>query len=655
VRFVGEALALVVATSAAAAADAADLIEVEYEDLPAFVDPEASIAPGATLLHDHIPDNQPFEYETGDAAAVEAAFAAAAHVTRLRVESTRVIASPMEPRGCLVAWDSTKDHYTVHVCSQGTPIMRWQLSKYTSIPENDITVLTRDVGGGFGQRSMAYPEYVALMLAARVTRQPVKWTSTRSEAFAADGHGRGNTIYGELALDGEGRFTALRFDWITDQGAYLTRTGPVGHIRNPVTCLSGLYRIPALYGRFRVALTNTSPITAYRGAGRPDVAYAIERLVNQAAIDTGIDGVELRRRNHLQPDAFPYKLPTGTLYENADMPALMEKALKLADWDGFEARRAEAKARGMLRGIGLSTVVEGTSGGNVPKDDIELECGADGRVTVYSVSQSQGQGHESTFARIVADTLGIAPERITLRQGDHGRPLVGNQTGGSRTTVGAASVSQLAAQKLVDAGKAAAAATLGGEPSQVSYAGGVFTSSATGRSITLEKLAALSPLAVTAEASYGATYPNGCHVAEVEVDPETGKATIASYHAVDDCGVVISHAIVEGQIHGAVAQGAGQVFGEHIIYDRDSGQLMTGSFSDYVMPRAGWLPAMVLDEHPVRSNVSPLGVKGVGESGCTASLGALTNAMMDAMKPLGVPHMDMPFTPSRVWHAIHSQ
>lgn len=650
VRFVGEPVALVVAQSALAAQDAAELVAVEYEDLPVVVDPEAAISGDAPQLHAGIPDNLPFEYEAGDRAATAAALAKAAHVTRLKVVSTRVNPNAMEPRACLAAYDPARDRYTVHVCTQGMNMTRKQLSAYTKVPEDKLEIVAREVGGGFGQRSTAYPEYCAVMLAAKATGRPVKWVSTRSEAFLADTHGRGNTITGELGLDGEGRFVALRIDWIADMGAYLAPAGPVSHIRNPTTCLTGVYRIPALYGHWRVALTNTAPVAAYRGAGRPDIAYIIERLVSRAAAETGIDAAELRRRNFIPAEAFPYKTPTGSTYDSADLPGLTAKALAAADWQGFEARRKAAAQRGLMRGIGIATVIENTGAGMFPKDEIALEAAADGTVTAYSVSHSQGQGHETTFAMMIAKTLGIPVAKVRLRQAPSDRALMGNHTGGSRTMVGAGTVCHLAALKLIEHGKNLAADELGLEPSQVQYAGGTFKGA--GSEVTLAQLAARKPVAVVAEGSYSSTFPNGCHIAEVEVDPETGVTRIASYVTVDDCGVVVNHAIVEGQMHGAVAQGAGQVFGEQVVYDRETGQLLTGSFSDYYMPRAGLLPEILMEEHPTPSRVNPLGIKGMGESGCTASLPCLVNAVLDALSPLGIDHLDMPLTPARLWQAI---
>ena len=651
VRFVGEAVALVVADSAAAAHDAADLVQVEYRDLPCVVQPEAALASGAPQLHDDVPGNLAFEADAGDEKAVEAAFAKAAHVTRVKVESTRVAPSPMEPRACLVTYDSAKDEYKLNVVTQGITTLRAQLSAYTQVPQEKLKFEARDVGGGFGQRTIAYPEYGALMIAAKATGKPVKWVSSRVEGFLTDSHGRNNIIEGKLALDRDGNFLAMRLDWINDMGSYLS-PGAMGHIRNTTTCMTGVYRIPALYATYRVPLTNTTPVAAYRGAGRPDIAYVVERLVNQAAAETGVDPAELRRRNFIPPGEFPYTTPTGSVYEIADLPGVLDKALKLADWHGYAGRRDASKRKGKLRGIGISTVIENTGAGNAPKDEIEIRLDAKGAIDVYTVSKAQGHGHETTLAQIVADALEVPREQVTIVQCELGTELQGNHTGGSRTTVGAGSVCHLAALKLIEEGKALAALELHLEPSQISYGHGEFRSSESKRTVKLADIAKAKTVSVTAEGKFGSTFPNGCHIAEVEIDPETGTTEVVSYCAVDDCGVVINHAIVEGQLHGGVVQGAGQVFGEHVVYDPETGQPLTASFQDYYMPRAGLIPGIRGQEHPTKSTVSPLGVKGVGESGCTGSIPVLAAAVLDAVRPLGIEHLDMPLTPSKVWSAI---
>jgi carbon-monoxide dehydrogenase large subunit len=655
VRFVGEPVALVVAESAFIAQDAAQLIEVEYQDLPCVIAPDQALAAGAPQLHESVPGNLCFAYDAGDAAAVEAAFSRATHVTRLRVESTRVVPNPMEPRACLVDFDANDETYTIHVCVQGAEMMRRQLAGYTGIAAEKIKVVARDVGGGFGSRSMGYPEYCAAMLAARATGRPVKWVSTRSEGLQSDTHGRANVIGGELALGGDGKFLAMRLDWISDLGAYPTppsAAGPIGNARN---CLSGVYRIAALYAHWRVAYTNGAPVGNYRGAGRPDIAYVIERLVSQAAAELGVDGAELRRRNFIPKQAFPYRTPTGSTYEIADFYGLLAKALDIADWDGYAGRRAESEKAGKLRGRGIATVIESTGAGAIGRDEVALAVDEAGRVVVFTTGHSQGQGHETTLAMIVAKVLEIEVERVTVRQEIRDPILTGNHTGGSRTMIGPGSACHVGALELIDRGKRYAAEELGVEPSQVEYCRGEFRYGESPKAVSLTDLAQRKLLAVVSGGSFGSTYPNDCHIAEVEIDPGTGLTRIVSYVAVGDCGVVINHSIVEGQIHGALAQGAGQVFGEHALYDPASGQLLTGSFLDYFMPRAGLLPEIRLAECPTPSRISPLGVKGVGETGCTASIPALVEAVLDALRPLGISHLDMPLTPVKIWSALNAK
>jgi len=653
VRFVGEAIALVVADSAGAAQDAAELVEIAYRDLQSVTDPEGALAPGAPQLADEVPGNLSWESEVGDEKAVEAAFAAAHHVTRAKIVSTRVAPNPMEPRACLVAYDAATETYRINSPMQGVTNLRSQLASYTKVPADKLVFEAIDIGGGFGQRSSAYPEYAALMIAAKALGAPVKWISTRTEGLLTDTHGRNMIAHGQLALDKDGKFLAMRIDWIVDLGAYLS-PGAQGHIRNTTNCMTGVYQIPALYATYRVPISNTTPIGAYRGAGRPDIAYAVERLVNQAAAEIGVDPAELRRRNFIPPSAFPYTSPTGGSYENADMPGVLAKALQLADWNGFAERRAKSKAAGKLRGIGISTVIENTGLGNAPVDEVEIQLDASGTVTVFNVAKAHGQSHETTFAQIVSNALQIPLEKVKIVQCAPGTKLRGNGTGGSRSTVGAGSVCHLAALKLVEEGKRLAALELHVEPSQVDYGHGEFRSNDANRVVKLADLAKAKTLSYMAEGKFESTYPNGCHIAEVEVDPETGTTEVVSYCAVDDIGVVINHSVAEGQLHGGIVQGAGQVFGEKVVYDPETGQSLTASFMDYYMPRAGLIPEVRGEEHPTPSKVSPLGVKGVGESGCTASIPVLVGAVLDALRPLGIKSLDMPLTPAKVWQAIRA-
>jgi len=652
VRHVGDALAMVVADSPLAAQDAAELVEVEYRDLPLVVSAEAALAPGAPQLHEEAPGNLAFDYESGSEEAVTAAFAQAAHVTKLKLEVSRVAPSPMELRGCTVRYEPKDDTYHVHVCIQGINNMSRQLAVIINVPQEHIIVHAQDVGGSFGQRSSAYPEYAMQALASKELGRPVQWISSRSEGFNSDTHGRANTVTGELAIDPDGKFLGLRLDWVANMGGYLSATGSASHTRNPSTCMTGVYRIPALYGRFRLAFTNTVPVAAYRGAGRPDIAYVIERLVSQAAAELKRDPAELRRLNFIPKESFPYKTPTGSTYEATDLHNVLERALKFGDWKGFPARRKKSEKAGLLRGLGIATVIENTGAGVYPKDTIEIETTSAGEINVYTVSHSQGQGHETTFGMIVAQTLGVPLERVRIRQGV--KPLIGNHTGGSRSTVGAGSVCKLAALKLIEQGRSLAAERLEVEPSQVEFSNGTFQVRGAKKKIGLIELLKKQPITVTTEATIGATFPNGCHISEVEIDPATGVANIVAYNAVDDCGNVINHSVVEGQVHGAVTQGAGQIFREQVLYDTETGQMLTGSFMDYCMPRAGLVPDIRMQDAPLPSVSNSLGAKGVGESGCTASMPSLANAVMDALRPLGVRSLDMPLTPAKLWHAIRA-
>jgi carbon-monoxide dehydrogenase large subunit len=670
VRYVGEPVAMVVAESAAIAEDARDLIEVEYRDLRAVIGFDAALAADAPELHADASGkhagNLAFEFESGDESATAAAFARAQHVSKLTVDSQRLVGNPLEPRACLVAFDAASGRYTLHLPLQGVGGMRGQIAAVTGLAHDKIVIDTQDVGGSFGVRGAAYPEYFAAMLAARTLGRPVKWVGSRSECFMSDFHGRALSLTGELALDADGKFLALRFDDRADLGAYAGAFGAFIATRNLTVTIGGVYRIPAMYARTRLAFTNAVPVSAYRGAGRPDIAYAIERLVDYAAHEHGFDPLELRRKNFVPPEAMPYQTPNAGVYDSGDFKAVMEDALKRADWSGFAARRAASERAGKLRGIGIATYLEAGGGGTAPKDQVAVEFDADGGMTLFAVTQSSGQGHETVFPQIVAETLGIDAAHIRFYSGPPHADLMGSGTGGSRGALGTGSAFRVLGQKLIELARPHAAAKLRIAENELPentlpenelrYSEGKFH--AGDRSLGFIELArALAgtvphPLNTVAEGAFGATYPNGCHIAEVEIDPETGTASIERYTAVDDLGNVINPTLVEGQVHGGVVQGAGQVFGEHAVYDVASGQLLTGSFSDYYMPRAGWLPDIAVHDHPVPTPTNALGAKGVGESGCSGSLPALVNATVDALRPLGINHLDMPFTPCKLWEAI---
>jgi aerobic carbon-monoxide dehydrogenase large subunit len=659
VRHVGQEVALVVADSPAAAA-AAETIELAYRDLPAIVDVDDALAPGALQLHDGIPGNVAFDFEYGDAAKVEAAFAAAAHVTRLTLESQRLVGNPMEPKACLAAYDVATDTFDLYAPSQGMTLMLGGLSAIIGHPREKIRLHARDVGGGFGVRSDAYSEYCTLLLAAKTLGKPVKWVGTRAETFVSDHHGRAARLIGELALDRDGTFLALRLQWIVNAGAYLSHPGPLINTLLPGFHATNLYRIPALYGRHRLVLTNTTPTTAYRGAGRPNVSYIAERLVEEAARETGVDRIELRRRNLLRKDEFPYQTPLPmSKYDSGDPHGHVDMVLETSDWKGFEPRRAEARARGKLRGIACAVFVEPAGAGGSPKEEAEIRFGSSGNAELFTVSGSSGQGHETVYPEVAAEILGMDPERITLRASDpDGPPLMGDGTIGSRSMMAQGGAVAMAVREAVRKGTDLAAKALEVGATDVEFSDGRYSVKGTDLTISFEEVVRLHagqsphPLDSRGDLPQPRSYPGGAHVAEVEIDPETGEVKLLRYTGVDDCGRIINHTLLEGQIHGGIVQGIGQALGEYAHYDPATGQLVTGTFMDYAMPRADEQPEIRLYDNSVPSPGNPLGVKGAGEAGTTGAVPAVANAVIDALRPLGINHLDFPFSPARVWAAI---
>ena len=658
VRFVGDAVALVVAESAAAAQDAAELVTVDYRDLPAVIEATEAVAPGAPLVHESVAGNVVLDFESGNEALTGKAFESAARVVKLSVHNSRVVGNPMEPRACLAAYLPEEGMYHLYTCTQGAPIMRNQLSAVLGVPPEKIRVIAEEVGGGFGVRFNLYPEYCAALFAAKALGRPVRWTGTRSEVFLADEQARDVLSHGELALDAAGRIVGMRFDMLANLGAYLAPTGPFINTIGIVNCISGVYDVPATYARIRLALTNTAPMAAYRGAGRPIMSYAIERLVEHAASELGVDAAELRRRGFIPKDRFPYRIAAGFEYDCGDFAGVLEKALAAADWDGFPGRKEAAKRRGRLRGRGMSTYIEATGAGFAPQDQVELrwqfDKSGDGTLTLYAPTHNHGQGQETTFAQVVTRELGVPLELVRLRTAGPEFYLTGNATGGSRSLLAVGSVLMLAAREMVKKGLSVAAEELEAAQADIEFAAGSYRIKGTDRAISIQSLAQrrAGELDIAYANKFGATFPNGCHIAEVEIDPETGEAEIASYVACDDAGNIVNHQIVEGQVQGGLTQGAGQVFNELAVYDRESGQLLTGSFMDYAMPRAGLVSNLKLLDHPVPTQLNPLGAKGVGEAGVTGSLPALMNAVVDALRSAGVSHFELPATPQRIWQAL---
>ncbi|SMF09579.1 carbon-monoxide dehydrogenase large subunit [Xaviernesmea oryzae] len=659
VRFVGEPVVLVVADSAEAAADAVELIAVEYEELPAVVDAEKALEEDAPQLFDDVPGNLVFLHGFGDKAATDEAFARATHISKLTVESQRVAANPLELKSFMAAYDPETDIFDVYSASQGTGLADG-LARFTGHPPEKVRHHMGDVGGSFGIRGAAYPEYAAIMLATRKLCRPVRWTASRTESFLADYHGRAVKLTGELAMNEAGEFLGIRIGVVCDLGAYHSPPGALINVLNPMLTGTGCYRIPVVFGLNRLAFTNTSPIAAYRGAGRPDINYMVERLVDQAAADIGMDRVEIRRKNLIPDDAYPYRTPT-TVYDSGNYVAMLEEAVSISDWKGFEARRREAESRGNLRGIGMGIFIEPSGGGHMP-EETEIRFEPDGTITLYTLSGSAGQGHETVLPRLVARELGIDENLITLRANSVKAPhrLKGAGTMGSRTMASHGASLTVTSREVVRKGFKLAADALEASENDIEFDHGHYKVAGTNLSVSLMELAARNvtlegnALDTLASIQPERNFPGGVHVAEVEIDPGTGETKVISYIGVDDAGRVIDHTLLEGQMHGGLAQGAGQVFGEEIVYDGDSGQLLTATFMDYFMPRADFMPTPRFVDMPVPSPTNVLGAKGGGEAGTTGALPTLMNAVVDALRRAGVREFDMPATPYRIWKALKS-
>ena len=658
VRYVGQEVALVVASSPAAAQDAAEAIEIEYRDLPAVVDAEAALEPGAPQLHDEIPGNLSFDFEYGDEKAADDAFARAAHVTRLKLDSTRVSGTPMEPKACLVSYEENTRSYDIYVSSQGMAMMLPNFTAITGTPADRIRIHARDVGGAFGIRSQAYPEYCALMLAAQRLGKPVKWVGSRFETIVSDHHGRAARLEGELALERDGRFLGLRMRWVVNAGAFLSQPGPLINTRNPASHAVNVYRIPALYGRHLLALTNTTSTTAYRGAGRPNVSYLVERLVDEAARELGIDRTEIRRRNFIPREAYPYKTPAGSTYDSGDPAGEFEEVLERSDWHGFEARRRDSFKNGKLRGIGCAVFCEPSGAGAAPKEEAAIKFGASGNATLHVLAGPSGQGHETVLPEVVGEILGLPSNEITLKASDPGGPaLVGGGTVGSRTMMSHGGALAATAKEVIRKGLDLAARELEAAAGDVEFHDGGYRIKGTDRSIAFRELARRYGPELDARGSIPTptAFPGGAHVAEVEIDRDTGEVEVVRYVAVDDCGRVLNPVLLDGQLHGGIVQGLGQALVEHCVYDDSSGQLLTGSFMDYAMPRPQIMTRVELHDHSVPSPSNPLGVKGAGEAGTTGALPAVANAVLDALRPLGIDRLDFPFSPARVWSAMRTK
>jgi carbon-monoxide dehydrogenase large subunit len=663
VRYVGDAIACVVAETVADAKAAAEAVEVEIEPLPAVTAAREAVKPGAPLLYDDVPNNIAADFHYGDATKVAAAFARAAHVTRLELVNNRVVVCAMEPRSALAQYDAATDRWTLHAGCQGVFGLRGQLAKdILKVPTEKVRVLTGNVGGSFGMKAPVFPEYVCLFHAARSLGRPVKWTDERSESFLADTQGRDHEYVAELALDAEGGFLALRVNAYGNLGAHLAHVSPLMPTMNIVKNAIGVYRTPLIEVSTTLAFTNTVPINAYRGAGRPEGNYLMERLVETAAREMGIDPVEIRRRNHIDPTELPYKTPADTTYDSGDFTRLLERALKMADWNGFAARKAASAKRGLLRGRGIGNYLEVTAPPMKEMGGIRFE--ANGTVTIITGTLDYGQGHASPFAQILTEKLGVPFGRIRLLQGDSDELIAGGGTGGSKSVMASGSAIIEASEKVIEQGRQVASVVLEAAAADIEFSGGRFVIAGTDRGIGIMALAGklrdgleLPPgVPTTLDVKHvfelaPSAYPNGCHIAEVEIDPETGVVTVDKYVMVNDFGTLINPLLVEGQLHGGVVQGIGQALMERCVYDED-GQFLTGSYMDYALPRAPDVPSFAFFSHPVPAKTNLLGAKGCGEAGCAGSLPAVMNAVVDALSAYGVKHIDMPATPHCIWQAI---
>jgi carbon-monoxide dehydrogenase large subunit len=656
VRFVGEPVALVVAATRDQALDAAERVAVGYEALPAVTTAAAACAPGAPLLSDAVAGNVCLDWHAGDGAAVDAAFAAAAHVARLTLDNHRIVTNPMEPRGAVGVFDQATGRYTLHVSTQNVHMIRDHVARALGVPAGAVRLVAPDVGGGFGTKNFVYAEHVLLLWAAKRVGRPVKWIATRSEGFLSDHQARDHVASAELALDSVGKFLGLRIASAANVGAYLS--GGTGAVQtNQYIHLQGtVYGIPAVALHIRAVLTNTAPIGVTRGPGFAEANNVIERLIDRAARQAGFDRAELRRRNMVPADAMPMTNALGFRVDSGTFAATFDRALAEADVAGFAARRRASEARGLLRGLGFAYHIKGTGGS--PHENVEVRFEPDGTVSLITGTQTIGQGHETTFPQILATQLGVPNELIRLRHGDTDLIRFGGGHGSSRATYMGGTAIWRAAGEILRKGRRLAADFLEAAEADLRFEQGSFVVAGTDRAMSLIEVAARARAAGAPLDTYHAwtrtwmTFPNGTHVAEIEIDRDTGLVSLARYSAVDDYGVLVNPMVAAGQAHGAMAQGIGQALLEHAAYDPHSGQLIAGSFLDYAMPRADDLPAFALGFNPSPCATNPLGVKGCGEAGAVAGFPAVTNAVLDALAPLGVERFEGPATPYNIWRAL---
>ncbi|MGH6770262.1 MAG: xanthine dehydrogenase family protein molybdopterin-binding subunit [Xanthobacteraceae bacterium] len=662
VRFVGDPVAFVVAETLLQAKDAAEAVEVDIEPLPAVTDPEAATQVGAPQIYDDVPNNIALDYHYGDADAVAAAFAKAAHVTKVKIVNSRVVVNPMEPRAAVGVFENGR--FTLHTGSQGVFGMKGNIAALLNVEPKDVRVLTGNVGGSFGMKAAPYAEYLCVLHAARALNRPVKWTDERSGSFVSDSHGRDHRVTAELALDAEGNFLAVRLTSFGNMGGFLANVGPMPSTQNAVKNVQSVYRTPLIEVSTKCVFTNTTHVSAYRGAGRPEGNYYMERLIDTAAAEMEIDRLELRRRNHIRPRDLPAKTASGMTYDSGEFAAVLREAMAVADAKGFRQRKRQSRKRGKLRGLGIGSFLEVTAPPSKEMGGISFD--ADGGVTLVTGTQDFGMGHASPFAQVLADRLGVPFETIRVVQGDSDRLVTGGGSGGSKSMMSSGTAIVEAAGKVIEQGKQIASHVLEASAADIEFGKGRFVIAGTDRAIGIVELAqklrsginlpegiptSLDVKHVSEGAA--ATFPNGCHVAEVEIDPETGAIAVVKYACVNDFGTVINPMVVEGQLHGGVVQGIGQALMEMTAYDSE-GQLLSGSYMDYALPRAVDAPPFEVVDHPVPTKTNPLGVKGCGEAGCAGSLTSIMNAVVDALSEYGIRHIDMPATPHRVWQAIQA-
>ena len=663
VRFVGDPIAVVVAETAMQAKDAAEAVEVDIEPLPTVTRASDAAKPGAPQLYDDVPDNVALDYLYGDPDKVQEAFSKAAHVAKLDLVNSRVVVSAMEPRSAIASFDKTSGRYTMNIGCQGAFGMKAGLVDILGVTPDKVHVLVGNVGGSFGMKAAVYPEYVPILHAAKELGRPVKWTADRFESFVSDHHGRDHEFVGELALDEKGKFLAVRFRGYGNTGAYLGPVSPLMSTLNIVKNAVSVYRIPLIEVSTKVTFTNTVLVSAYRGAGRPEGNFYMERLIDRAAEEMNIDRLSLRKRNQIRPSEIPYSASSGMNYDSGDFPAVFERAVEVADVKGFKQRKRESKKRGKLRGLGIGSYLEVTAPPNKEMGGIRFEPNGD--VTIITGTLDYGQGHAAPFAQVLTERLGVPFERIKLHQGDSDDLLAGGGTGGSRSMYASGTAILEGADEVIKKGKQIAGFVLEASAGDIEFGNGRFTIAGTDRSISIMELAeklrsgvklpegvpnSLSVKHVSNE-PIPSVFPNGCHVAEVEVDPDTGMVEIVKYNSVNDFGTIINPLLVAGQVHGGVVQGIGQALMEKTAYDAD-GQLLTGSYMDYAVPRAADSPEIGFESHPVPAKLNPLGVKGCGEAGCAGALTSVMNAIVNALSDYGVKNIEMPATPERVWNTI---